>query len=126
MRKSIGLFVAPVLVAAGLSAAAIDAAAAAPRTYGAVIKSNGARAPGKYSAGVTSKQLATGSYLVNFRVQVTRCIFNATVGSASAANQDGGFAKVAYVAGKPKSVKVVTLSSGAAADRSFHLIVFCP
>jgi hypothetical protein len=122
-KRSIPIFLSLAIIATGLSAGT-DAALAVPKTYGAVVKSTGAFARG--TTGVTGTRLNAGVYNVNFPVAMTKCIFNATVGSWNAASQDGGFAKVGSVSGKPKSVLVVTLSNGTPVDRSFHLTVFCP
>ncbi len=82
------------------------------------------------SAGtVSSARVGVGQYEVIFNQDISNCVYVASVGGfidiSNAAGQQG-FAVVGKKAGTANGVRVNTRSqTGAAADRSFHLVVVC-
>ncbi len=92
----------------------------------AVINSDGTFARGK---GVNSStNLTTGQYEVIFNRNVSRCAFIATVGSsASSGTEPTGEITTVRRVGTANGVFLSTHdSSGAFANRGFHLMVACP
>jgi len=84
---------------------------------GALVRKNGA---------ASATKLGTGDYEVAFGGDVTACVYNATLGSADAADPPAGEVGVAHRAGNANAVRVVTRASdGTAADLPFHLTVNC-
>jgi hypothetical protein len=79
------------------------------------------------SRGVTSTaQTGTGQYQVILDRDVRQCVYTATLGDESAAAPGTGQISVTSAASNVNGVRVVTRdSTGAVADRSFHLIVSC-
>src|SRR5437763_5973461 len=90
----------------------------------AVVNTNGTLAR---SQGTTSStHLGTGTYEIVFNQDVTQCTYVATLGNPGALTPPAGEIGAASRAGIPDGVFVETRdSAGAAADRSFHLIVVC-
>ena len=110
--------------------AQVDVALAdTPRALWAVVGSDGSLVRG--TPGATAAQLfkpINGAYEVAFGTDVTECVLIATLGRTDAqdANPDPGEIGTAYRNGDPDAVFVKTYdSTGAAADRSFHLSVLC-
>jgi hypothetical protein len=103
--------------AAGAQGAKGDQGAPATRLW-AVINASGTSSRG---AGLTgSVKLTTGQYEVVFDRDVTACSYQATISASS------GEAAVEPRPGVPNGVQVRTFTStGGAADRAFHLGVFC-
>ena len=96
----------------------------------AVVSSNGTFVRG--TSGATSEQLfkpgTDGAYEVDFGRNLTDCALIAVLANIDSAdaNPPAGEIGTAYRNGNPDAVFVKTLnSSGVAADRSFHLAVFC-
>ena len=79
------------------------------------------------SQGTTSStHLGTGTYEIVFNQDVTQCTYVATLGNPGALTPPAGEIGAASRAGIPDGVFVENRdSAGAAADRSFHLIVVC-
>ena len=99
-------------------------------SYWAVVNSDGSLVRG--SADTTAGQLfkpgIDGSYEVDFGIDVSQCSLLAGLGRTDAANLDplSGEIGTAYRSGNAEAVYVKTRdSSGAAADRSFHLAAIC-
>jgi len=103
--------------AAGAAGAKGDQGAPATRLW-AVINASGTSARG---AGLTgSVKLTTGQYEVVFDRDVTGCSYQATLSA------DHGEIYAQPRSGVPNGVFVGTFTSaGGAADRAFHLAVFC-
>jgi hypothetical protein len=71
-------------------------------------------------------KLGTGDYEVAFGGDVTPCAYNATLGTGDTGDPPAGEVGVSSRAGNAKAVRVVKRdSTGAAADRPFHLTVNC-
>ena len=77
--------------------------------------------------GVTSTaRTATGQYQVILDRDVRACVYVATLGDESASAPGTGQVSVTSLASTVNGVRVFTRdSAGAAANRSFHLIVSC-
>jgi hypothetical protein len=93
-------------------------------TLWAVVNANGTLARG--AAGVTSTYSGASFYSVDFPRNVTGCTYVATIGGTS--NAYGGTGEISVYSQNldPNGVTVVTHNStGAFADRPFHLAVFC-
>ena len=74
----------------------------------------------------TSGPIATGEYVVSFNQDVSACSDLATPGTADAATEAAAMIHVSQRAIDPNGVQVHTFDqAGTAADRSFHLAVFC-
>jgi hypothetical protein len=74
----------------------------------------------------SSAQTGPGQYQVIFDRDVRNCVYSATLGDESAAGPGNGQISVTSAVQSVNGVRVVTRDSdGAAADRSFHLIVSC-
>jgi hypothetical protein len=98
----------------------------ATQTKFAVVNANGITARGR--GVVSSQSLGTGFYEVIFNRNVTRCAYVATVGSsATSGTEPTGEMTVVGRAGNVNGVFLTsTDSTGAAADRGFHLQILCP
>lgn len=92
----------------------------------AVVGSDGTFVANK-SVGVTSSnKTADGTYIVQFRRDISNCAYVASLGDIGAALPPVGSALVSQSASDSSSVFVETVnSSGTLADASFHLFVFC-
>ena len=79
------------------------------------------------SRGVASSaQTGTGQYQVVFDRDVRQCVYSATLGDESASGPGTGQIAVTSAASNVNGVRVVTRdSTGAAVNRSFHLVVSC-
>jgi hypothetical protein len=90
----------------------------------AVVAANGSTVRAR---GVTSTaRSATGQYQVILDRDVRACVYVATLGDESAASPGTGQVSVTSLASSVNGVRVFTRdSAGAAANRSFHLIVSC-
>jgi hypothetical protein len=96
------------------------------QTRFAVVEANGVTARGR--GVVSSQSIGGGFYEVIFSRNVTKCAYVATMGD-SGSNTNGTPGEIAVVGrfGKPNGVFLSTFdSTGALADRSFHLQVLCP
>ena len=93
------------------------------QTFFAVVNANGTLARGFQA--VSSTRLGTGVYQVLFSHDITRSAYVGTIGlSASSGTSPSGEIAVVGRAGSANGVFVQTFnSSGAAADRGFHLAV---
>jgi hypothetical protein len=111
---------------------ASGSAACGPRTYYAVVGSNGTLARG--SAGTTSVKLtgvgtAAGEYQVKVAQSVNNCAYVAGLGITALIGflVPGSAATAATIINGVAEVVVDTFDdTGAHADESFHLIVVCP
>jgi hypothetical protein len=92
----------------------------------AVVRADGTTARGK--GVLSSLNVGPGSYEVIFNRNVTRCAFLATIGSAAASGTEptGEVTTVRRVGTTNGVFLTTTDSTGAAADRGFHLLVACP
>jgi hypothetical protein len=104
--------------------AAAFCAAAAAQSFGAAgyfAVVSGAGAVNRGSGVQSATRTATGMYYVEFSRSVANCSFQATtIGPVS------GYATVAVFPGFADRVRVFTFgSNGAAANRGFHLTLFC-
>ena len=90
----------------------------------AVVSDVGAMVRGRGVA--ASAQTGTGQYQVVFDRDVRQCIYTATLGDESASGPGTGQIAVTSAASNVNGVRVVTRdSTGAQANRSFHLVVSC-
>jgi hypothetical protein len=91
----------------------------------AAVNFNGTLARGSGVIQVIKIAGFTGNYDVRFNRDVRDCYYLATIGNAGGGSTSGQI-NVAARAGAPNGVFVDTNdTAGAAADRSFHLLVFC-
>jgi hypothetical protein len=93
----------------------------------AVVGPNGAVAR---SAGVVAtSRVAVGQFEVTFNTDITLCTYQANVGAISDISNAAGQQGFAVTGKKSGTVNVVRVNTraqtGAAADRSFHLVVVC-
>ena len=99
--------------------------AAQGSAHHAVVAANGARGP-RAAARPRPRAPAPGQYQVIFDRDVRQCVYVATLGDESAAAPGTGQVSVTSLASTVNGVRVFTRdSAGAAANRSFHLIVSC-
>lgn len=93
----------------------------------AVVNANGTIARSSGGVTLTSHTPGAGSYVINFGVNVTGCVYNATVGlSGSSGTSARGFTTVVGAAVSVNAVFVTTDDiNGSAAERGFHITVFC-
>jgi hypothetical protein len=124
MRSLVVAGLALGLTVTGAAVQTAPAAVTASTLYFAVVDFDGKLR--RSTDGVKSKRLNTGEYQVLFGANVSKCAYSATIGSPSTATPQGGSARVASLAGKPKGVHVRIGQQGSAEDRPFHLIVLCP
>ena len=112
-------------VVAGFAVLGADGAQAVGPSFTAVVDNAGTLARG-YRA-VSATRTALGRYQVTFERNVSACSYTASVGlPGSSGTELFGTVSVAPKSGKPKAVFVETFdTSGAPADRGFHLIVAC-
>jgi hypothetical protein len=90
----------------------------------AVVSDVGAMVRGRGVA--SSAQTGTGQYQVVFDRDVRQCVYTATLGDESASGPGTGQIAVTSAASNVNGVRVVTRdSTGAQANRSFHLVVSC-
>ena len=90
----------------------------------AVVSDVGALVRGRGVA--SSAQTGTGQYQVVFDRDVRQCIYSATLGDESASGPGTGQIAVTSEASNVNGVRVLTRdSTGAQANRSFHLVVSC-
>lgn len=141
-QRAMGRLVAAAVLAAALGTAVT--ASAAPQNRGkvvpggaaaetasgdrwAVVNRNATLARGKGAIAVTRGDTATGSYIVVFNKDVTRCLWTATIGlSGTVGVEQPGEITTVRRFNNPRAVYVTTHnSSGVEADRSFHLFVGC-
>lgn len=95
-----------------------------PKVWAAVVTDAGAVSRG---AATGASLLSTGSYQVDFPVDVTSCIFVASQGTIDTGSQPDGTATTARRSGVPTAVFVRTHdTAGTPTNRSFHLTVTCP
>jgi hypothetical protein len=121
--------------ATGAAGASGEAGPAGPGAvvYWAVVNPSGAlaRSGSKSAAEITnSESIGTGSYVVKFSADVSRCAYEAAIGNSAAENTENpGFATVAARSGEPHGVEVQTYGAFTAKpelqDKGFHLAVFC-
>jgi hypothetical protein len=124
--------------AAGATGAAGASGAQGPAgpgavVYWAVVDPSGAlaRSGSKSAAEITSSEpIGTGSYVVKFSADVSKCAYEAAIGNSAAENTENpGFATVAARSGEPHGVEVQTYGAFTAKpelqDKGFHLAVFC-
>ncbi len=91
----------------------------------AVVNSDGTLARA-FPRQATSSRITTGSYEIDFLKPVDACAYVATIGNAGLGNPPHGTIVVAARAGQPLGVFVETRdTTGALADRGFHLGVMC-
>lgn len=93
----------------------------------AVVNRNATLARGKGVVAVSRGDTASGSYIVTFNKDVTRCLWTATIGlpGTIGVEQPGEITTVRRF-NNPRAVYVTTHnSSGAQQDRAFHLFVGC-
>jgi hypothetical protein len=75
---------------------------------------------------VAATRLSQGNYLVEFNSKLNRCAFTATIGHPGTGTAPAGFITTASFNGIPRAVYVQTQdTTGAIADRPFHLEVSC-
>ena len=92
----------------------------------AVVNADGTKAHGFPKNDVTSTNLGTGTYEVDFPQDITTCAYQATIGNASSGTAPNGFIQVDARAGQIKGVFVETTdTTGTLANRPFHLTVSC-
>jgi hypothetical protein len=91
----------------------------------AVVEANGALARG--SAGVTSSQVATGLYQVNFPQSISQCAWVTSIGGSAGIPVPPGETHSSLAPGSTTSLlQQISNSTGVLADRPFHVIVTCP
>lgn len=91
----------------------------------AVIKDDGTVAR-RVGGAVTSASLGTGLYEVIFNRNITKCVYQATIGQDNAGSGPSGEIAITNRAGQVKGVFVNTYNSdGTAANKPFHVSVFC-
>jgi hypothetical protein len=102
----------------------VNAAAAQGVAHGVVVADTGATVRGH---GATSTaRTGTGQYQAIFDRDVRNCVYVATLGDESASAPGTGQVSVTSLASSVNGVRILTRdSSGAPANRSFHLIVSC-
>jgi hypothetical protein len=112
--------------AADKSGGAFQAAAVPKKVLWAVVNSDGTLARGK--GALDASTLGGGSYEVLFDRNVRKCAYTATIGLSGAAGSEvPGEITVVGRAGANNGVFITTHdSTGAFADRGFHLTLNCP
>jgi hypothetical protein len=102
-----------------------DDIVAKARPLWAVVSADGTLSR-KNGASAVSHTAGSGQYAVTFSRDVSGCAYTATLGSTDTSTPPAGEAGVAQQSGSASGVIVVTRdSSGATADRPFHLTVDC-
>lgn len=95
-----------------------------PKVWAAVVSETGLVSRG---AATGASNLGIGSFQVDFPVDVSNCIYVANQGTTDVGSQPDGTATTARRLGVPTAVFVKTYdSTGASANRSFHLAAICP
>jgi hypothetical protein len=96
------------------------------RVLWAVVNADGTLARGLMMGPAPSTHLSTGNYEVIFSQNMAGCAYAATIGNAATGTAPAGFITVAARAGNVNGVFVQTSdTTGALADRQFHLVVTC-
>ncbi len=103
----------------------VNAAVAAQGSlHHAVVAANGSTVRARGTA--STARTATGQYQVILDRDVRTCVYVATLGDESAAAPGTGQVSVTSLPSSVNGVRVFTRdSAGAAANRSFHLVVSC-
>jgi hypothetical protein len=93
----------------------------------AVVNRNATLARAKGVIRVTRGDTAQGSYVVKFTIDVTRCLYQATIGLSGAEGvEQPGEVTVVRRFNDPRAVYITTHDSfGTQVDRGFHLYVRC-
>jgi hypothetical protein len=74
----------------------------------------------------STSKLDTGNFNVKFSKDITNCSWLASLGAPSTSSGGNGMISTQVASSTNDTIQVTTLNtSGAAADRAFHLHVFC-
>lgn len=122
-----GASLALVMLASVFGTAAATAGGLQHLSYYIVVNKQGNKVHG--STGTSAFVGAVGSYIATFPVEVTQCVYTATLGRALKSGggaEDAGYVTTVRSSGFPNGVFVQTFGPrGVLRSRPFHLIVTC-